>query len=103
MKNQLIRILNVAISYVECCNEYSYPYIEEEYNYIEEEYNYKELLHKIEKENHEDFSKEEIEVLIDACNNAMEELEMNEINFNNEYYEELNNIVDVQNKLKEQL
>ena len=96
MKNQLINILNVALVYVECCNEYSN-------DYLEEENNYRELLHKIEKENYQDFSKEEIEILIDACDNAIEEKEMNEMNFDNEYYEEVNDIINVQNKLKEQL
>ena len=95
-KEDLIYILNVALVYVECCNEYSH-------DYDEEEKQYRELLHKIEKENYEKFSKEEIEILIDACDNAIEEKEMNEMSFDKEYYDEIYDIVDVQNKLKEQL
>ena len=96
MKNQLVNILNVALVFVECCNEYSH-------DYDEEEKQYREILYKIEKENYQDFSKEEIEILIDACDNAIEEKEINELKFDAEYYEEVNDIVNVQNKLKAQL
>lgn len=93
MKNRLISILNLAINFVECCNEYSN-------DYVEEEKRYKELLDKIEKDDYQDFSEEEKSILVDACNNAVEELEMSVIDYSEEYYNKINEIVEIQSKLK---
>ena len=70
MKEQLIHVLSLALNYARCCNEWSN-------SYVEEEKQYEELLSKIEKEDYQDFSDEEIDIILDACDNAYENVIIN--------------------------
>ena len=92
-KSDLIRILNIALVFVESCNEYSD-------DYLEEESNYRVLLEKLSNIDVEDLDNEDIEVMIDACQSAMNELLMN---MNGEADEEVNEIMRIQNKLEDLL
>ena len=89
-KSDLIHILNIALVYVECCNEYSD-------DYLEEESNYRSLLEELKNKEVEDLSVYDIEVMIDACQNAFVELDMN---LNGEAEEEIDEIMIIKNKLE---
>lgn len=89
-KSELIHILNIALVYVECCNEYSD-------DYVEEENNYRALFEKLNNVDVEGLNNEDIEVMIDACQNAVIELDMN---MNGEANEEIDDIIRIQNKLE---
>ena len=89
-KSDLIRILNIALVYVECCNEYSDDYLEEESNYHS-------LLEELKNKEVEDLSEYDIEIMIDACQNAFIELDMN---MNGEANEEIDEILLIKNKLE---
>lgn len=84
MKDKLINVLGLALTFARCCNEYSD-------DYKEEEEQYEELLHRIKKENHQNFSKEEIEVILDACDNAFEEIDYSQ----SSYQRNIDDISDV--------
>ena len=91
MKNEnLIHILNIALIFVESCNEYSN-------DYLEEENNYRSLLEELENKDVKDLSAYDIEVMVDACQNAIHELSMN---MNGEANEEIDEIIRIQNQLE---
>lgn len=93
MKNQIINVLELALNYTRCCNEWSN-------DYIEEEKQYEELLYKIKKENYQDFSEEEIDIILDACNNAYENVEINGAYNQNTYESDMEDISCVIYKFK---
>ena len=93
MKEQLINVLELALNYARCCNEFSNDYKEEEEQYAE-------LLHKIKKENHENFSKEEIDIILDACDNAYENTIINGAYNQNTYDCDMEDIASVSYKFK---
>ena len=93
MKNQLINVLELALDYARCCNEYSN-------DYIEEENQYEELLLKVKNENYQDFSKEEIDIILDACDNAYENVEMNGAYNQNSYESDMEDISSIIYKFK---
>ncbi|MCH5167838.1 MAG: hypothetical protein J1F35_08165 [Erysipelotrichales bacterium] len=93
MKDQLINVLELALNYARCCNEFSNAYEEEEKQY-------EELLHKIKKENYQDFSKEEINIILDACDNAYENVEINGTYNQNTYESDMEDISSIMYKFK---
>lgn len=89
-KSELIHILNIALVFVETSNEYND-------DYVEEENNYRALLEKLNNSEVEGLNNEDIEVMIDACQNAMHELSMN---MNGEADDEIDEIIMIKNKLE---
>ena len=93
MKDQLINVLELALNYAQCCNEFSNDYEEEEKQYAE-------LLLKVKNENYQDFSEEEMDIILDACDNAYENVAINGAYNQNTYDSDMEDISCIKYKFK---